>query len=101
LNCEKCEEWNFAYVLLQLDDGPVRLVVHTSMQMGGVESHPYSCVALETAGDVATQYIKKEVGSLPKHRCSEGSDIEATKDQSLHDFLDVYVNYFIPMARRM
>jgi hypothetical protein len=87
LDCEEGEEWDFAYVLPQLDDGPVRLVVPTLLQMGWVESPPYFCAASETARDVATQYIEKEVGSLPKHKFSElAMDSDAVRTRWCQNF---------------
>ena len=71
LDCEKGEEWNFAYVLPQREGEPVRLVVPTSLQMGWVESPPYFCAASETGRDVAAQYAEMEVGTLPDHKFVE------------------------------
>jgi hypothetical protein len=61
LNCCKGEEWNFCYVWPQAPDKPRRLVVPRLLQMGWVESAPYSCVASKTAQDVAIEYIKTEI----------------------------------------
>ncbi len=68
LNCQQGEEWNFSYVLPQAAGEPTRLVVPTSLQMGWVESPPYFCTALETAHDVAVDYINTSIGSLPVHK---------------------------------
>jgi hypothetical protein len=68
LNCRDGKEWNFCYVWPQAPTEPRRLVVPSSLQMGWVESAPYFCAASETAWDVAVDYIKKKVGSLPEHK---------------------------------
>ena len=68
MDCEKGEEYNFAYVLPQEEGMPVTLVVPTSLQMGWVESPPYFCAATETARDIASDYCDTPVGSLPHHK---------------------------------
>ena len=65
MECEKGEEYNFAYVLPQEEDMPITLVVPTSLQMGWVESPPYCCAATETARDIASNYCDTPIGSLP------------------------------------
>lgn len=42
-----------------------------SLQMGCVESPPFFCTALETAWDVATNYIETPVCLLPPHKFEE------------------------------
>ena len=37
LNCAEGEEYNFAYVLPQPEEEPIRIVIPTSLQMGWVE----------------------------------------------------------------
>jgi hypothetical protein len=64
MDCAEGEEWNFAYVLPQLEGEPIKLVVPTSLQMGWVESPPHFCAATETACDVTTEYIEQPVGTL-------------------------------------
>ena len=107
LDCQKGEEWNFAYVLPQAAGEPVRLVIPTSLQMGWVESPPYFCAASETARDVGEQYMETPVGSLPRHKFTNlamaGADVATlpeTADSSarLRYFLDVYVDDFISLA---
>jgi hypothetical protein len=61
-------EWNFAYVLPQLPGQPIYLVVPTSLQMGWVESPSFFCMASETARDVAQDYYKTKLGTLPPHK---------------------------------
>ena len=69
LDCEQGQEWNFCYVLPpDAPDGPVELVVPTSLQMGWIESPPYFCAASETARDVAVEYMETAVGSLPDNK---------------------------------
>ena len=68
MDCEKGEEYNFAYVLPQEEGMPITLVVPTSLQMGWVESPPYFCAATETARDIASDYCDTPVGSLPHHK---------------------------------
>jgi hypothetical protein len=68
MDCANGEEWNFAYVLPQLEGEPIKLVIPTSLQMGWVESPPYFCAATETACDVCTEYIKQQVGALQPHK---------------------------------
>jgi hypothetical protein len=68
MDCAKGEEWNFAYVLPQLEGEPIKLVVPTSLQMRWVKSLPYFCAATKTARDVTTEYIKQPVGTLQPHK---------------------------------
>jgi hypothetical protein len=68
MDCEKGEEYNFAYVLPQKEGMPITLVVPTSLQMGLVESPPYFCAAMETARDITSDYCDRPVGSLPHHK---------------------------------
>ncbi len=68
LDAEECAKWNFAYVLPQHPSQPSYLPVPTSLQMGWVESPPFFCAALETAQDVAQDYCKTTLGTLPPHK---------------------------------
>ena len=68
IDCKEGEECNFCYVLPQNPGMPIKLVVPTSLQMGWIESPPYSCTVSETGRDVVEQYIKTPVGSLAEHR---------------------------------
>jgi hypothetical protein len=68
MDCAMGEEWNFAYVLPREDRMPTTLVVPTSLQMGWVESPPYFCTAMETLRDIATEYTKTKLNSLPPHK---------------------------------
>jgi len=80
MDCEKVEEYNFAYVLPQEEGMPITLVVPASLQMGWVESPPYFCAATETARDIASDYCDTPVGSLPHQKncqaCYGGQDQE-------------------------
>jgi hypothetical protein len=67
MDCAAGEEWNFAYVLPQEDGKPITLVVPMTLQMGWVETPPYFCAAMETSRDIATEYIKTTMSSLPHH----------------------------------
>jgi hypothetical protein len=68
LDCTEGEEYNFAYVLPQPEEEPTQIVIPTLLKMGWVESPLYFCVAMETAGDVAKEYIKMPVTSLCNHK---------------------------------
>lgn len=68
LDCAAGEEWNFAYVLPVHKGKSTQLVIPSSLQMGWIESPPYFCVASETGCDMAEQYIKTPVGTLPPHK---------------------------------
>jgi hypothetical protein len=67
MDCEEGEEYNFAYVLPQVDSKPITLVVPTSLQMGWVESSPFFCTATETVRNVESNYCNTSVGSLTPH----------------------------------
>ncbi len=67
-DCAEGEEYNFAYVLPQPEEESICIVIPTSLQMGWVESPLYFCEAMETARDVAKEYIKIPVTSLPDHK---------------------------------
>ena len=106
LQCQEGEEWNFAYVLPTPPGEPIQLVVPNSLQMGWVESPPNFCTASETARDVASQYIKTPLGSLPEHKfldyAMSGEEVQKlpakARKADFRYFLDVYVDDFIPMA---
>ncbi len=68
MDCAEGEEWNFAYVLPHEEGKPTKLVVPTLLQMGWVESPPYFCAATETSRDVAMDYTKTPINSLPPHK---------------------------------
>jgi hypothetical protein len=72
--------------------------------MGWVESPPYFCAATETARDVCTEYIEKEVGTLHRHKFDKyvGGDPEfkalPVSGISANEFLytvGVYVDDFM------
>jgi hypothetical protein len=107
LNCQKGEEWNFAYVLPQEEGKPVKLVVPTSLQMGWVESPPYFGAASETARDLASQYVELPVGALKDNKFVEhafgGDDCKNLPDtvacnRGFRYVMGVYVDDFIQMA---
>jgi hypothetical protein len=53
--------------------------------MGWVKSAPYFCAASETAQDVAVQYIKTRIGSLPHHKFKvwEGANVAEVNNPRL------------------
>ena len=106
MDCEKGEEYNFAYVLPQEEGMPITLVVPTSLQMGWVESPPYFCAATETARDIASDYCDTPVGSLPHHKFAkhvkgtkEFDELPTTsKKGNLFYALEVYVDDFMSIV---
>ncbi len=107
LDCQKGEEWNFAYVLppRQPTDTKPQLVIPTSLQMGWIESPPYFCAASETARDVAEQYLQLPLGDLEDHKflpwtelSQAYSDLPRTSSQTLKYLLEVYMDDFIGLA---
>ncbi len=106
MDCEKGEEYNFAYVLPQEEGMPITLVVPTSLQMGWVESPPYFCAATETARDIASDYCDTPVGSLPHHKfakyvkgAKEFDELPtASKKGKLFYALEVYVDDFMSIV---
>jgi hypothetical protein len=106
LDCAAGEEWNFAYVMPQAPEEPVKLVVPNSLQMGWVESPAYFCVASETARDVAAWHAERPIGELPAHKflhkAMEGEDVQQLAlpptCTPFRYFLDVYVDDFIQLA---
>jgi hypothetical protein len=107
LNCQKSEEWNFAYVLPQKEGRPVQLVVPTSLLMGWVESPPYFGAASETARDVASRYAELPVGTMQDHKFVEhvmgGDECKKLPDtvacnKGFKYFLGIYVDDFIQLA---
>jgi hypothetical protein len=66
MDCREDAEWNFAYVLPQLEGEPAWLVIPTLLQMRWVELPPYFCAAIEMAWDIATTYIESGIGTRPK-----------------------------------
>jgi hypothetical protein len=106
LNCEKGEEWNFAYVLpSSVGDDPV-LVIPTSLQMGWIESPPYFCAASETARDVAEDYAELPFGQLGNHNLiahttthSDYALLPATAHSAPVSYLlEVFVDDFIGLV---
>jgi hypothetical protein len=101
---EEGEEWNFSYVFPQAEDQPTIIIVPTSLQMGWVESPPYFCAALETARDVAIDYINTKVGSISLHKFThytqgdEADHIHALSGAALRYCLEVYVDDFMSLV---
>jgi hypothetical protein len=61
-------DYNFAYVLPQLDPAdPIMIVVPSSLQMGWKHSPPFFCAASETGRDVAQRLVQQPIGTLPTH----------------------------------
>ena len=107
LDCAAGEEWNFCYVLPNLDDtAPCEIVVPTSLQMGWIESPPYFCAASETARDVAAQYAETPLDSLPNHKFIEHTQTNAdfaalpntSADTEFKYVMEVYMDDYITAA---
>ena len=81
-------------------------MVSTSLQMGWIESPPYFCAASETDRDVAVQYIKTPIGSLPNHKFIEhttkSDDFKAmplvNDVNKLSYLVEVYADNYISLA---
>jgi hypothetical protein len=112
MDCAAGEEWNFAYVLPQEEGKPIMLVVPTSLQMRWVKSPPYYCAAMETSGDLSTEYSATAVNSLPRHKfkkyfvgATEYADLPESEPnaQGFLYMVEVYVDNFmsivIPVSR--
>ena len=108
LDCAAGEEWNFCYVLPNMDPtAPIELVVPTSLQMGWIESPPYFCAASETARDVAAQYAETPLDSLPPHKFINLTQTDesftrllpnTTSDPSFKYIMEVYMDDYITAA---
>ena len=108
LDCDKGEEWNFAYMLTDLTGHSTTLVIPISLQMGWVESPPHFCATIETGRDVEMQYCNTLIGSLDDHiflTHTQGSI--AYQDLLEHDkelttplryLVEVYVDDYIGLA---
>jgi hypothetical protein len=88
---------------------PIVLVISSLLQMGWVKSPPFFCAATETSRDVATQYCKTPVSSLPNHKFMKyvtGNDTFCKFDDMevgiiphpLQYTLEVYVNDFMAIV---
>ena len=104
------EEWNFACVLPNLQEGaPVELVIPSALQMGWCESPPFFCAASETARNVAEELIAEPTGSLPPHPLEEfmmppspTSWPETNLAERCEDFLtmiEVHVDAFLALCQ--
>jgi hypothetical protein len=113
MDAEEGAEWNFAYVLPQSLGRPSYLVVPTSLQMGWVESPPFFCMASETARDVAQDYCKTKMGTLPPHKFThyvignQAYDGLPEQDKTrtafrymLKVYVDDFVSLVIPTSRK-
>jgi hypothetical protein len=107
LACIEGEENNFAYVLPQPKEEPIRIVISTSLQMGWVKSPAYFYAATETARDVAKEYIEMPVTSLRNHKFVkytignkeyEALPTTATKTTGFLYMVEVYVNDFMSLV---
>jgi hypothetical protein len=108
LDCAEGEEWNFAYVLPQLNKKSTLLVVPKALQMGWIESPPYFCAATETGRDIATQYIETPVGSRADHKflpLTQQSEAFTQLDndtppscKKLRYLVEVYVDDYVGLA---
>lgn len=62
------KEWNFKYLLPQYNQKSAMLIVSNSLEIGWIKSPTYFCTALETACNIATQYIETLIGSPTVHK---------------------------------
>jgi hypothetical protein len=110
--CEDGKQWDFTYVLPQLEGNPIRLVVPTSLQMGWFESPPYFCLASKTARDIAEVYTNTPVGSLPPHKFThhthrdaeasklpKNSDTQTMLQYGLEVYMDDFMSVVIPTSQ--
>lgn len=105
LNCQAGEEYNFAYVLPQRPNEPIKLVVPSALQMGWVESPAYFCTASKTARDVSTTYIEGPMGGMQNHKFlphamtgSDMADLPEASNTEMKYLLEVYMDNFIPLT---
>jgi hypothetical protein len=68
MDCQEGKQWNFAYVLPQLPGMPVILVIPSSLQMGWLNSCPFSVQQWRGAEISPMQYHDTKVGSLTRHK---------------------------------
>ena len=65
------------------------LVIPTLLQMGWVESTPYFCAATKTSRDIAAEYAKTQIHSLPPHKFEKyivgAVNYTALPESRLHD----------------
>jgi hypothetical protein len=91
------DSFNFAYVLLQKEGEPVRIVVPSAVQMGWVESPSLFCTITESAQDL-TQHLVDTNVNLPPHPFEAKMNIQHVPLQARADvpskLLQVYVNNF-------
>jgi hypothetical protein len=91
------DNFNFAYVFLQWEGEPVRIVVPLAVQMGWVESPPLFCTITESARDL-TQHLVDTNLDLPPHPFEAEMNIQHTPLQAHMDepskLLQVYVDDF-------
>jgi hypothetical protein len=113
MDAEEGAKWNFTYVLPQSPGRPSYLVVPTSLQMGWVESPPFFFAASETAWDVAQDYCKTKMGTLPPHKFThyvignQAYDGLLEQDKTgtafrymLEVYVDDFVSLVIPTSRK-
>ncbi len=107
MDAEEGAEWNFLYVLPQHLGQPSYLVVPTLLQMGWVESPPFFCAASEMARDVAQDYCKTKLGTLPDHKFTNyviGNKAynklpqQEDKENSFQYLLEVYIDNFVSLV---
>ncbi len=67
--------FNFAYVLLQWEDKPCRIVVPSAVQMGWVESPSLFCAVTESARNLAQHFVDAAL-PLPPHKVESSMAIE-------------------------
>jgi hypothetical protein len=89
--------FNFAYVLLQWEGKPCRMVVPSAVQMGWVESPSLFCAVTESARDLAQHFVDAAV-PLPPHQVKLSMAIKDVpmrgRAKMPSKFLQVYVDDF-------
>ena len=95
------ESYNFEYVLPQLPEQPIKIVVPLALQMGWVEIPSYFCTVIECARDL-TQHLVYNKTSLPHHPIEELMTIPNVPPRSRADspskILQVYIGDFYNTA---
>jgi hypothetical protein len=93
----KQDSFNFAYVLPQREEEPVRIVVPSAVQMGRVESPPLFCTIMGSARDL-TQHLVDTNAELPPHPFESEMQIQhvprRARAVTLSKLLEVYVDDF-------
>jgi hypothetical protein len=75
-------QWNFAYVMPDPVGHPLRIVVHSALQMGWVDSPSYFCAATETGRNVIAKLVSDKT-KLPPHPLESHMHPEQATKRSL------------------